>query len=79
MDPLGGKWKIQATPPEFTKNDDGLLENDPFEDACPIENGDVPASHISFQGCTIHEWIFQLLSNTTPPHQPGCQQQSPPG
>ena len=27
------------------------MENPPFEDVFPIEHGDFPASHVSFQGC----------------------------
>ena len=26
------------------------MENPPFEDVFPIEHGDFPASHVSFQG-----------------------------
>ena len=29
-----------------------IMENQPFEDASPIKNGDFPASHVSFLGST---------------------------
>ena len=28
------------------------IKHPPFEDVFPIEHGDFPASHVSFQGCT---------------------------
>ena len=31
------------------------MEHPPFEDVFPIEHGDFPASHLSFQGCNIWE------------------------
>ena len=37
-----------AVPPAKTNM---TMENPPFEDAFPIEIGDFPVSHVSFQGC----------------------------
>ena len=65
----GTKTTIAQTTPNFvdvlelpaeTKKLGYTLENErlepkhpPFEDVFPIENGDFPASHVSFQGCMI--------------------------
>ena len=38
-------------PPQ--KKTNMTMENQTFEDVSPVENGDCPASHVSFQGCNM--------------------------
>jgi len=33
----------------------------PFEDVFPIEHGDFPVSHVSFQGCNIMGFFLSAL------------------
>ena len=46
---------MHDVPPRKTKM---TMEHPPFEDVFPIENGDVPMSCVSFQGCNNIECIF---------------------
>ena len=39
-------------------------KNPTFEDIFPIENGDFPASHSSFQGCIVSQNIAPLQITT---------------
>ena len=41
------------------------MEYPPFEDVFLIENGDVPASHVSFPGCK-NPWLFKPHSKKNP-------------
>ena len=33
------------------------MKNGPFEDGFPIKNGDIPASYVSYQRVSVHQWI----------------------
>ena len=45
-------WELFiSTPPKTNMT----MENSPFEDVFPIEHGDLPASHVSFQGSCFVE------------------------
>ena len=36
------------------------MENQPFEDVSPIENGEFPASHVSFQGMLKGMMVYMI-------------------
>ena len=57
--PIGSSWQIHVGvifwyPPKTNMT----MEKQPFEDVFPIENGDFPASHLSFQGCN---WLVSTI------------------